>query len=98
MKKRTCVVCGEQYEYCPSCYRDKKKPTWMISYHSESCKKIWETLSQMTVGFITKEEAATALANCDLSRLEKFNPVIKKQVKELFDGKKTDVEMAEAEK
>ena len=41
-RQRTCYLCGDKYEYCPTCTQDKFKPTWMVEFHSENCKNIFD--------------------------------------------------------
>lgn len=96
-KKRICVVCGKEYAYCPTCFEDKGKPTWMMSYHDANCRKIWKTLSQMTVGDITEAEALDILLGCDLSNQVNFNPVIKNQITELFKRGYKGIEVPDVE-
>ena len=64
---RKCILCGKEYEYCPSCPKDAKKETWYAIYDSENCKDISKALTDYNLKKITKEEACEALSRCDLS-------------------------------
>lgn len=77
---RVCVVCNKQYRYCPSCNEDWNKPTWMVLFHDENCKNIYTYTNDYSHGDMTKEDAMTLLNKCDLSKLECFQPIIKKTI------------------
>lgn len=64
---RKCILCKQEYKYCPSCSKDDKKETWHALYDSENCKNISQTLTNYNLNKITKEEAREALSKCDLS-------------------------------
>ena len=64
---RKCILCGNKYEYCPSCPKDAKKETWYAIYDSENCKNISKTLTDYNLNQITKSEAKTRLSDCDLT-------------------------------
>ena len=64
---RKCVLCGKEYEFCPTCNKDKHKPLWYKLYHDENCKSIFEALNNYNFELATKEEAKEILAKCDLS-------------------------------
>ena len=64
---RKCILCGKEYEYCPSCPKDAKKETWYAIYDSENCKDISKALTDYNLKKITKEEARESLSKCDLS-------------------------------
>ncbi|MCQ2147443.1 MAG: hypothetical protein MJZ16_08000 [Bacteroidales bacterium] len=80
---RKCVVCGTEYEYCPTCYRDKFKPKYMLTIHSENCKGIWDVMSAYATKQLTKEEAKEFLAELDVKVAQKFNPVVAQYIKEI---------------
>lgn len=58
---RQCMCCDNKYYYCPSCGKDRLKPTWYATFCSETCKELWHTSSRYSMGFITKEEAANII-------------------------------------
>ena len=39
-KNRTCFICGNKYDYCPTCDRDRLKPSWYALFCSDNCYKI----------------------------------------------------------
>ena len=54
MVKRTCICCGKTYEYCPNCQRDVK-PLWMVSFHNETCKELFNLVSAYKMGMVEKD-------------------------------------------
>lgn len=87
-KNRTCWVCQQKYAYCPSCSRDYLKPTWMIMFHDENCKDIFETLQSYSVGEITVDEAREILKGLDLSQKNSFRDDSKKVISQILPRKK----------
>ena len=83
-RDRKCYLCGETYKYCPTCSQDKMKPSWMVTFHSEDCKNIFETCTSFNLGMITKEEAQEAIIACDLSNQANFKPYVQKDLEKIF--------------
>ena len=79
-RTRECRVCGQKYEYCPTCSQDKYKPTWMVEFHNSNCKTIWDTCTRFNMELISKEEAQTIMLECDLSNQEGFAEFIKDDI------------------
>lgn len=44
-KPRICVTCGTTYEYCPKCTKDADKPVWMVAFHTEECRKVYNIIA-----------------------------------------------------
>lgn len=86
MGKRTrkCYLCGETYQYCPTCSQDKMKPTWMVEFHEENCKNIFDICTRFNMKLITKAEAQTALKECDLSNKANFKPYVQRDLENIF--------------
>ncbi len=64
---RKCILCGNEYTYCPSCPKDAKKESWYAIFDNENCKNISKTLTDYNLNKISKVEARHALLECDLS-------------------------------
>lgn len=86
-KNRSCLVCGEKYEFCPAgCHKSINKPSWMGMFHSENCRDIYYACANYMIGkTISKEEAKTELEKLDLSAAgnSSFNPKIKEWINEI---------------
>lgn len=81
--KRICVVCGKEYEYCPTCGADRQKPSWMMSYHDNNCRMIWKVLSAVGAGQISKDEAAKQLNSLNTDIELKSN--IRDHINKIFE-------------
>lgn len=88
-KYRKCYLCGERYEFCPTCWDDRNEPAWKVTFHAEDCKVIFQTCVDYNMGLISKEDAQLALKDCDLSKKKDF----RKDVQDTID-----IIMAEPEK
>ncbi len=64
---RKCVLCGNEYEYCPNCTKDRNKPTWYKLFDCENCHGIFNALNDYNFNLITKEDAQNILDKYDLS-------------------------------
>lgn len=64
---RKCILCQKEYNYCPTCNKDRNKPLWHKLYDSENCKNIFNALNDYNFNLISKEEAQAKLKCCDLS-------------------------------
>lgn len=89
---RTCFVCGKKHSYCPSCYEDRLLETWHIMFHDENCKKIFDIINQYFYKHINVDEAITQLEQCDLTNVESFNEDIKKDIKDILEQKKVEID------
>jgi hypothetical protein len=83
-RTRECRVCGSRYEYCPTCSQDKFKPTWMVEFHEENCRTIWDTCTRFNMELISKEEAQAIILECDLSKQENFAEFIKDDIAKIL--------------
>ena len=88
MSTRTCAVCGTTYSYCPTCERDRFKPSWYMTFHDENCREIWRVLSSYGCELISAEECAKQLEACDLSKKNSFAPAIKDQIEKILPQNK----------
>lgn len=83
-RTRECYLCGEKYSYCPTCSQDKNKPSWMAEFHSENCKNIFDIATRFNLQLLTKEEAKSAMEQCDLSNKENFKSYVKQDLENIF--------------
>ena len=80
---RTCTVCRGGYKYCPSCGKDKDKPTWYFSFCSENCHDIYEVASKFESKQMDANTAKDKLNKLDLSRLDSFGFSYKKSIERI---------------
>lgn len=88
-KKRKCIVCGKEYEYCNNCRAHVTFPAWKAIYHDENCKKIMGIATEYMAGNITKGVAKSKLENCDLSDKKSFKESVLNAINEIYASKKS---------
>lgn len=84
---RTCIICGKEYQYCPTCGSDVGKPSWYFIFDGENCHEIYETCVAYRDKVITTAEAYEKISKLDLSGLEDFAPSTKAQIEEILKYK-----------
>lgn len=90
---RTCICCGEKYQYCPSCGREEN-PTWKRIYDNKECKEIaYILMSSNGEGGISKEEARKKMEKYPdtLQKIFDYDSLTANAIKEIF-GIATDRE------
>lgn len=90
-KKRTCYLCGKQYEYCPDCAEFAGLPYFMQTFCSESCKTIFDTCTRYNMNILTKEEAASILSKCNMSAINNFKECVQKDIQEIMQPRKRSI-------
>lgn len=88
---KICILCGKKYSFCNRCEEYDHLPRWMAIYCSENCKNIFNTISGYNMKLKTKEEAASALGECDLSKKNQFNQACQQYIDEILDAKEEPV-------
>ena len=83
-RNRSCYLCGEHYQYCPTCSQDRTKPSWMAEFHSENCKNIFDICTRFNMELFTKDEAKAAIEKCDLSNKLNFRPSVQNTLSNLL--------------
>lgn len=83
-RNRECYLCGESYQYCPTCSQDRIKPSWMAEFHSENCKDIFDICTRFNMQLFTKDEAKAAIEKCDLSNKLNFRPSVQNTLSNLL--------------
>ena len=95
-KTRECYLCGEKYNYCPTCSQDRMKPAWMAEFHDENCKNIFDICTRFNMQLMSKTEARTALSNCDLSQKANFKDYVQRDITNIFADEKPASKAAKA--
>ena len=83
-RTRECYLCGQNYQYCPTCTQDRTKPSWMSEFHSESCKNIFDICTRFNMGTISKEDAQRELNSCDLTNKSNFKSYVQRDLDAIF--------------
>ena len=95
-RTRECYLCGEKYQYCSSCSQDRMKPAWMVEFHDENCKNIFDICTRFNMELMSKEDAQKALSACDLSNKENFKYYVQRDITNIFADEKPASKAAKA--
>lgn len=87
-RNKVCYLCGKAYKYCGDCAQDRMKPSWMATFHSESCKTIFQTCTDYNMKKISKAEAKRILKKCDLKNKSSFADYVQRDIKAIFAEEK----------
>ena len=82
-KPRICVTCGTTYEYCPKCSKDFDKPVWMVAFHTEECRKVYNIIARYNTTDLSKEDAKKELSDI-VSHNIKFATPIQEKIDEIM--------------
>lgn len=97
-KNRTCFICGNKYDYCPTCDRDRLKPSWYALFCSNTCYEINKILSQNTVGKLSILEAQKELKNINFNKASIINELTKSHIEKIMNYKEKEVEKEKTDK
>ena len=81
---RTCIICGENYEYCPHCGEDANKPTWYFIFDGQNCHDIYEVCTQYRDGEIDAKVAYEKISKLDISNIKNFAESTRIQIEEIL--------------
>ena len=92
IRKRICIVCGKEYEYCNTCKDNKNLPAWLSIYHGDSCREIMHVATEFLAGNISKAEAKKRLESCDIKNKKNFSESIRTALDKIYTKKVVQVE------
>ena len=81
---RTCIICGENYAYCPHCGEDANKPTWYFIFDGQNCHDIYEVCTQYRDGDIDANVAYEKISKLDISNIKNFADATRIQIEEIL--------------
>lgn len=80
-----CMICGEQYNYCPNCANTH---AWRFYTDTHEHYQIYMIIQNYITGNFSIEAAKTAFENIGInkdSKLTKFKPNVAEQIKEIVN-------------
>lgn len=86
MVNKTCKVCGKEYTYCPKC--DHKEPLYKTMFCSETCRHIWDILSENGVGKSSAVETLDKLMRYEIPKT--LTESIQRHIDELINEVEVD--------
>lgn len=97
-KNRTCFICGNKYDYCPTCDRDRLKPSWYALFCNDNCYKINNILSANTAGKLSVLEAQVELKKINFEDSNIKNELTKSHIDKIMKHKEKTVDKEKVEK
>ena len=97
-KKRICVMCGKEYEWCIHCTSSKPEEAWKFMYHDEKCMDIGNIWYAYRGKEIPKEEARIKLSQIkpNIDDVLKYHSIAANEIRDIFGIKlEEDVEQVE---
>lgn len=91
-KKRVCLVCGTEYEYCYKCDHSTEPKLWKTTFCSENCRDIYKIINKYAFGHITEAQARAEFKSkgLDLSNKKNFDKEIKDMLSVIFAKKEEE--------
>ncbi len=108
MVKRTCLCCGKEFDYCPTCEKYKGTPM-SAGFDCEECKEIFNIVSGHNIGVVTLDDVKAVLDKYNIEDVSVYKGVVKeilmkattpapapKKVEEVVtDNKNVDIDLKE---
>ena len=92
---RSCLLCGKEYKFCPTCGEDRYAPVWKNTFCSEDCSRIFKCAMSFYMSLITKEEAMKIVSECDTTNIEAYRDDIKQTIKKIMTVDKVNSKVVE---
>ena len=80
---RKCLLCGTEYEYCPTCGH-KIYDLWKVNFCSRNCKDVYQTVVDFNCESKTAEETKEILKTLDLSKKDQYKVSIKESLNKIY--------------
>ena len=93
-KKRNCICCQKEYEYCPNCGEYSSYPTWMAEFDTETCKEIFNIVSAYNTNLVGENEVKAVVKKFDVTDFNQFvkgvSDTLKKACNKVEEPKKDE--------
>lgn len=80
---RTCIVCGNKYEYCRRC-SNNSQPTWKTLFDTDTCHDIYHIIGSYRIGELTAEDAKNYILSYDIAHIKEINPRLKQDYEKIM--------------
>ena len=84
--KRKCFMCGQEFEYCPSCRDNKPDEHWRFLYHDEKCLDISKIWYAYRGNEISKKRAMEGMKKIkpNIDAVLSYDSVAANEIKDIF--------------
>ena len=87
-KKRKCLMCETEYEYCPYCWEYERQPKWRTLFDRSECQDVYYIISDWLGKRLTQKEAREKLLAMNLKNIP-FNSSVQGNIDTYVDAVKT---------
>lgn len=92
---RTCYCCGRKYYYCTSCPDDRRDPRIYVMWDSESCREIFNVLTNESTKKITTLECKKKLIDLGVTKETVLKENVRKHVDRVMSYEEEIVKVKE---
>ena len=84
--ERTCMMCGEKYQYCSHCDEYDARETWKYLYHDKNCMAIGNIWYAYRGKEITKDQAKEQMNEYkeNLEKIFKHHSIAADEIRDIF--------------
>lgn len=84
-KKKFCLSCGREYEFCPNCQNKTETMGWKKEFDEESCKEIFNAVSGYGMKLFTAKDVVGILKKYNITDTSKYKEEIKAVLDEALE-------------
>lgn len=96
-KERSCIFCGQKYEYCPHC-NNNSEPAWKFNFDSEKCYSLYNVVAGYNMGVKTVDEVKEVLDKYEVTDYSIFSQKLQDRLNEIVPQKTAEVKEDEVVK
>ena len=82
-KKRKCLMCETEYEYCPYCWKYERQPKWRTLFDRAECQDVYYIISDWLGKRLTQKEAREKLLAMNLKNIP-FNSSVQGNIDKIM--------------
>lgn len=82
-KKRKCLMCETEYEYCPYCLEYERQPRWRTLFDRAECQDVYYIISDWLGKRLTQKEAREKLLAVNIKNIP-FNSSVQGNIDKIM--------------
>ena len=82
-KKRKCLMCETEYEYCPYCWEYERQQKWRTLFDRSECQDVYYIISDWLGKRLTQKEAREKLLAMNLKNIP-FNSSVQGNIDKIM--------------
>lgn len=82
-KKRKCLMCETEYEYCPYCWEYERQPKWRTLFDRSECQDVYYIISDWLGKRLTQKEAREKLLAVNIKNIP-FNSSVQGNIDKIM--------------